>query len=45
MKFNKKMEVLKMTNIKIYYLLNMEDLKNIANELDFKVKTKTIDLN
>ena len=24
---------------------NMEDLKNIANELDFKVKTKTIDLN
>ena len=23
---------------------NMEDLKNIANELDFKVKTKTIDL-
>ena len=34
-----------MTNIKIYYLLNMEDLKNIANELDFKVKTKTIDLN
>lgn len=23
---------------------NMEDLKNIANELNFKVKTKTIDL-
>lgn len=23
---------------------NMEDLKNIANELDFKVKTKTINL-
>ena len=23
---------------------NMEDLKNIANELDFKVKTKNIDL-
>lgn len=23
---------------------NMEDLKNIANELNFKIKTKTIDL-
>ena len=50
-----------MTNIKIYYLLNMDNdciyhttnqdefiesaLRYFKNELDFKVKTKTIDLN